>query len=59
MNKQTSQHIADASPAQLAFLAINGSYGEKLVAHMLLESIAKGIQAEQPKQAFPKGRWTV
>lgn len=62
MNKQTPPslaHISDSSPAQLAFLALNGSYGEKLVASMLLESIAKGIQAEPSHNVFPKGRWTV
>lgn len=56
----TPDRIEDSSQAQLAFLALFGSYGEKLVATMLLESIAqRGIQAEQPKHAFPKGRWTV
>lgn len=51
--------LTDAtSPAQLAFLALNGSYGEKLVASLLLASIAKDKPEQTVKHAFPKGRWT-
>lgn len=54
------RRIQDLSPAQLAFLALNGSYGEKLVASMLLESIARGSEAQRTEvRAYPKGRWTV
>lgn len=59
MNKQTPQHISDASHAELAFLVLFGSYGEKLVATRLLEAIAQDKPAEPVIHAFPKGRWTV
>lgn len=36
----TPGRIEDSSPAQLAFLALNGTYGEKLVASRLIEAIA-------------------
>lgn len=59
----TPERIEDSSQAQLAFLALFGSYGEKLVATRLLEAIANDPSCP-PKSnnsvihAFPKGRWT-
>lgn len=55
----TPDRIEDSSHAQLAFLALFGSYGEQLVAKRLLEAIAKDEPAEPVVLAFPKGRWTV
>jgi hypothetical protein len=57
----------DCSPAELAYLVFNGSYGQQLCARRLLEAIAredstwKGFMAVDslPRQVFPKGRWTV
>lgn len=59
----TPDRIEDSSQAQLAYLALNGSYGEKLVATLLLEAIAQGQESgvrnqESVKHAFPKGRWS-
>lgn len=57
--KTIQNHISEASPPELAFLVLFGSYGEKLVATRLLEALAKDKPAEPVIHAFPKGRWTV
>lgn len=54
-----NNQIQEASPAELAFLALFGSYGEKLVATRLLEAMAKDKPAEPVVHTFPKGRWAV
>lgn len=54
----TPDRIEDYSNAQLAYLVLNGSYGEQLVAKRLLEAIAQDKPVEPVMHAFPKGRWT-
>lgn len=52
----------DCSQVELAYLALNGSYGQKLIVTRYLETLALDpclLTPDPCKQPFPKGRWTV
>lgn len=55
--------LEDCTLAQLAFLALTGTYGQQQVATRLLEAMAEEPevrgQKSEVRHAFPKGRWTV